>query len=103
MFHNAVGAPSGEGPPRVISGSLGRVARDPAILWASQANFRGNERNTKGFRSAEIEKLGADGAAEPDPAKRKAIYQKLNEMMVDESYLIMVATDPRIWPRWRRR
>jgi len=75
----------------------GRVGRDPAILWASQANFRGNERNTKGFRSAEIEKLGADGAVEADPAKRKAIYQKLNEMMVDESYLIMVATDPRIW------
>jgi peptide/nickel transport system substrate-binding protein len=75
----------------------GRVGRDPAILWASQANFRGNERNTHGFRSADIEKLGADGAGEPDPAKRKAIYQKLNEMMVDEAYLIQVATDPRIW------
>jgi ABC-type transport system substrate-binding protein len=75
----------------------GRVGRDPAILWASQANFRGNERNTHGFRNADIEKLGADGAVEPDPAKRKAIYQKLNEMMVDEAYLIQVATDPRIW------
>ena len=46
---------------------------------------------------AELEKLGADGAVEPDPAKRKAIYQKINEIMVDEAYLIQVATDPRIW------
>jgi ABC-type transport system substrate-binding protein len=75
----------------------GRVGRDPAILWSSQANFRGNERNTKGYRNAELEKLGADGAVESDPAKRKAIYQKLNEIMVDEAYLIQVATDPRIW------
>jgi peptide/nickel transport system substrate-binding protein len=75
----------------------GRVLRDPAILWSSQANFRGNERNIFGYRNPEMEKLIADGAVEPDPAKRKAIYQKLNEIVVDDAYLIHVATDPRIW------
>ena len=75
----------------------GRVARDPAILWSTQGNFRGNERNTHGYRNPEMEKLISDGAVEPDPAKRKVIYQKLNEMFVDEAYLIQVATDPRIW------
>ena len=33
-----------------------------------------------------------------DPqAKRKAIYQKANEIMVTDANLIYVATDPRIW------
>jgi peptide/nickel transport system substrate-binding protein len=75
----------------------GRVLRDPAILWSSQANFRGNERNLFGYRNAEMEKLIADGAVELDPAKRKSIYQRLNEIVVDDAYLIHVATDPRIW------
>jgi peptide/nickel transport system substrate-binding protein len=75
----------------------GRVLRDPAILWSSQANFRGNERNLFGYRNPEMEKLIADGAVELDPAKRKAIYQRLNEIVVDDAYLIHVATDPRIW------
>jgi peptide/nickel transport system substrate-binding protein len=74
-----------------------RVTRDPAILWSSQANYRGNERNPYGFQNAELEKLIAEGASELDPTKRKATYQKLNEMLVDESYMIHVATDPRIW------
>jgi peptide/nickel transport system substrate-binding protein len=75
----------------------GRVLRDPAILWSSQANFRGNERNIFGYRNPELEKLIADGAVEIDPAKRKSIYQRLNEIVVDDAYLIHVATDPRIW------
>ena len=75
----------------------GRLLRDPAILWSSQANFRGNERNIFGYRNAEMEKLIADAAIENDPAKRKAMYQRLNEIVVDDAYLIHVATDPRIW------
>jgi len=74
-----------------------RTTRDPAILFNTQANFRGNERNIFGYRSADLEKLIADGAVEPDPAKRKQIYQKANEVMVTDANLIYVATDPRIW------
>ncbi|MFN8524615.1 MAG: ABC transporter substrate-binding protein [Chloroflexota bacterium] len=74
-----------------------RTTRDPAILFNTQANFRGNERNIFGYRNAELEKLIADGAVEPDPAKRKTIYQKANEIMVFDANLIYLATDPRIW------
>ena len=74
-----------------------RTTRDPAILFNTQANFRGNERNIFGYRSPELEKLIADGAVEPDPAKRKTIYQQANEIMVFDANLIYVATDPRIW------
>lgn len=75
----------------------GRVLRDPAILWSSQANFRGNERNVHGYRNPELEKLIADGAVELDQAKRKTIYQRLNEIVVEDAYLIHVATNPFIF------
>ena len=74
-----------------------RTTRDPAIFWSTQPNYRGGERNVYGFVNAELEKLIADGAVELDPAKRKATYQKLNEIAVDESHMIQVATDPRVW------
>jgi len=50
-----------------------------------------------GYRSADVEKLIAHGAGEPDPAKRKTIDQKANEIMVTDANLIYVATDPCIW------
>jgi peptide/nickel transport system substrate-binding protein len=75
----------------------GRVLRDPAILWSSQANFRGNERNVQGYRNPEMEKLIADAAVELDTAKRKAMYQRLNEIVVEDAYLIHVATNPFIF------
>jgi peptide/nickel transport system substrate-binding protein len=90
------------GDPKMLGADLipwlnARTTRDPAILFNTQANFRGNERNLFGYRSADLEKLIADGAVEPDPAKRKEIYQKANEIMVMDANLIYVATDPRIW------
>jgi len=75
----------------------GRALRDPAILWSSQGNFRGNEKNIFGYKNPEMEKLIAEGAVELDAGKRKAIYQKLNEMVVDDAYLIQVATNPFIF------
>jgi ABC-type transport system substrate-binding protein len=75
----------------------GRALRDPAILWGSQANFRGNEKNIFGYKNPEMEKLIADAANEVDAAKRKAMYQKLNEIVVNDAYLIQVATNPFIF------
>jgi peptide/nickel transport system substrate-binding protein len=74
-----------------------RTTRDPAIFWSTQGNYRGNERNPYGYVNADLEKLVAEGAVEIDPAKRRTIYQKLNEMVVDQSNIIHVATDPRVW------
>jgi peptide/nickel transport system substrate-binding protein len=74
-----------------------RTTRDPAIFWSTQINYRGNERNPYGYRNEELEKLVAEGAVELDPAKRKAIYQKLNEIVVNECNILQVATDPRVW------
>ena len=39
----------------------------------------------------------AQGATEVDQEKRRAIYQQLNELVIDSSHIIQIATDPRIW------
>jgi peptide/nickel transport system substrate-binding protein len=75
----------------------GRTTRDPAIFFSTQGPFRASDFNLFGYRNAEFEKLVADGAVEPDAAKRKSIYQQLNQMIVDEMFTIPIATNPRIW------
>jgi peptide/nickel transport system substrate-binding protein len=75
----------------------GRTTRDPAIFWSTQTNFRGNEKNVYGYQNPELEKLVAAGAIELDTEKRRQIYQQLNQIVVDESYMISVANDPRVW------
>ena len=74
-----------------------RVTRDPAIFWSTQRNYRGGPVGTFGFVHAEMEKLVADGAVEPDTEKRRTIYQRLNEIILEESHVLQVATNPRLF------
>jgi ABC-type transport system substrate-binding protein len=75
----------------------GRTTRDPAIFWSTQGNYRGNNMNPRGFVNEDLEKLVASSAIETDPDKRKATYQQLNELAIDQSHVIAVATNPRIF------
>ena len=74
-----------------------RVTRDPAIFWSTQRNYRGGPVNPFGFVNAEMEKLIADGAVEPDTEKRRKMYQRLNELTLEESHVLQVATNPRLF------
>ena len=75
----------------------GRTTRDPAIFWSTQGNYRANQLNPRGFVNEELEKLVAAGAVETDVDKRKTIYQQLNQLAIDQSHVIAVATNPRIF------
>ncbi|MBA2519333.1 MAG: ABC transporter substrate-binding protein [Chloroflexia bacterium] len=74
-----------------------RTTRDPAIFWSTQGNYRGGETNRYGYINEEIEELVAEGAVEVDEARRREIYQRLNEIVVESCHMIQVATDPRVW------
>ncbi|CAN5707842.1 ABC transporter substrate-binding protein [soil metagenome] len=76
---------------------VGRTTRDPAIFFSTQTIYRGGDMNRTGYVNQELEDLVAQGATEVDEEARRAIYQRLNEIVVDESFMIQVATDPRIW------
>jgi peptide/nickel transport system substrate-binding protein len=75
----------------------GRTTRDPAIFWSTQGNYRANQQNPRGFVNEELETLVAAGAVETDVDKRKTIYQQLNQLAIDQSHMIPVATNPRIF------
>jgi peptide/nickel transport system substrate-binding protein len=75
----------------------GRTTRDPAIFWSTQGNYRANSQNPRGYVNEDLEKAVASGAVETDPDKRKTIYQQLNQLSIDESHVIAVATNPRIF------
>lgn len=75
----------------------GRTTRDPATFFSTQTNYRGGPLNKYLWKNDELEKLVASGATEVDPEKRKAAYQRCNEILVDEEPMISVATNPRIW------
>jgi peptide/nickel transport system substrate-binding protein len=75
----------------------GRTTRDPGIFWNTQYNYRGGETNRYLYVNDEMEELVAQGAVETDVEKRREIYQRLNEIVVDSCHMIQVATNPRIW------
>lgn len=76
----------------------GRTTRDPAVFLGTQHNYRGGATNvTNKWKNDELEKLIADAAVEVDTAKRKAAYQRCNEIIVTECSHIQVATNPRVW------
>jgi peptide/nickel transport system substrate-binding protein len=75
----------------------GRTTRDPAVFFATQGNYRGGKLNPYGYKNDQLEQLVSQGAVETDPAKRKQIYQQLNQLIIDECFMIQVATNPRIW------
>lgn len=76
---------------------VGRSTRDPAVFFGTQITHRGGETAKHGFKNEELEKLIAEGAVELDTEKRKKIYQRCSEILVEEVPMIHVATDPRIW------
>jgi peptide/nickel transport system substrate-binding protein len=76
----------------------GRTSRDPAIFLGTQTNYRGDATVNKfGWVNEEIEQIVTDAAIELDLEKRRALYQRANEIIVDEQPMIQVATDPRVW------
>ena len=79
-----------------------RTTRDPAIFFNTQASYRGDEKNPYGYRNARLQKLIDDGAVETNVNRRKNLYQQANEIIVDDCFMIQVATNPRIWAQTSR-
>jgi ABC-type oligopeptide transport system substrate-binding subunit len=50
--------------------------------------------NNQGFTSPEYEQLIASIVAEPDATKRQPIYTQLNDLLLDQSFDMPLATAP---------
>ncbi len=80
--------------------ATGRTKRDPAIFFQTQQQYAAGPKtgmeNPYGWYNAEYEDSVAKASTEMDTAKRQALYQRANEILVDELPMIQVATNPTV-------
>ena len=79
--------------PGLYIQAYGRSTKDPGSVFGTTVPFR-PQTNVARFRSDEYERLIADGASTLDQDKRKEIYRKLNQILLDEAFALSIA--PRI-------
>ncbi len=75
---------------------VGRTNKDPGILFGSTVAFR-PETNVAQFRDEEYEGLIIEGLTTADPVERERIYKRLAEILVDESFSLVVAPRPDVY------
>ena len=66
---------------------------DPITAFS---NGRGTDptSNNEGYKNERYAQLIANGAAEPDPAKRKSIYSELNDILLEDAFVMVIAPYP---------
>ncbi|MGH7321316.1 MAG: ABC transporter substrate-binding protein [Candidatus Rokuibacteriota bacterium] len=79
--------------PDIYIQLFGRSKKDPGSLFGTTVAFR-PKTNIARFKSDEYANLVVDAASTVDQAKRKTLYRKLNEMLLEEAFSLAVA--PRI-------
>ena len=71
----------------------GFVQVEPSSLFFISAFYKVGT-NNPGFNSPEYEQAANAAATEVDPAKRKQLYDQLNDILLDECFTIPVASSP---------
>jgi len=74
--------------------NYGRGNKDPASLYGTATVWKA-EGNTQRYDNPEYKSLIIEAASTLDEAKRKEIYGKLNEMILDEVFISAIHTNPR--------
>ncbi len=85
--------------------TFGRANTDPGTLFAGTIIWTTNTHlNPTRFTSPEYQRLVEQGEITLDREARKAIYARLLEIILDESFCMPVADNPRVWVyrRWVR-
>ena len=83
--------------PRLFAGNFemmmsfsGRAHKDPGSVWLIQPAYKPGG-NMLGWQSDAYEQLLAQGAATFERDKRKAIYHKVQQILLDEAFELIVA------------
>ena len=72
---------------------------EPLTIFTTSRVFDPNSNNS-GFKTDEYVSLIDQAGSEPDLAKRKQIYARLNDLLLDESFsMIMVEFRPQLLTR----
>ena len=89
------------GDMQIMVHNYGRSNRDPGtMVTAAKAWYVDKEGGWSHYESAEYEKIRDELQSTTDPEKRKVTARKIQDMMLDESFTIVVAPQPTAWV-WR--
>ena len=69
------------------------AAMEPISFFTS-SSIAGVKKNNAGYYNDRYTQLVSTIAAEPDPAKRKALYPALNDFLLDESFYMAITGNP---------
>ena len=77
----------------VFGAGGGFVQVEPSTLFFISAFYKVGANNL-GFNSDQYTQLANDSASEVDPAKRRQLYDQMNDLLLDESFTLPVAASP---------
>jgi peptide/nickel transport system substrate-binding protein len=77
----------------LYSKGYGRANRDPVTTIRSTAAWR-PEKGVTGYTSPAYADLVNKAAAETDPEARKQLFEKLNQLILDESFMLTITSLP---------
>ncbi|HEX8968510.1 MAG TPA: ABC transporter substrate-binding protein [Chloroflexota bacterium] len=75
-------------------GTIAYAAAEPVTRMANSRHLDPSGNSNTGYTSPQYVQLFNAASAEPDAAKRKAIYDQVNDLMLDESVVMPIASAP---------
>ena len=75
-------------------GTIAYAAMEPVTRMANSRHLDPSGNSNTGFTSSEYVQLFNQGSAEPDAAKRKQIYSQVNDLLLDQSFVMPICSSP---------
>jgi peptide/nickel transport system substrate-binding protein len=69
---------------------------NPGTLWSTSPGWRPVPANNSGWKNDQWTQLVTELGTEPDPAKRKALIPRINDFVLDQSWIFAVSSNPAI-------
>jgi ABC-type transport system substrate-binding protein len=75
-------------------GTIAYAAMEPVTRMANSRHLDPSGNSNTGYTSEQYVNQFNAASAEPDPAKRKAIYEQTNDLLLDESFVMSIRSEP---------
>jgi peptide/nickel transport system substrate-binding protein len=69
---------------------------NPATLWSTSPGWRPVPSNNSGWKNDQWTQLVTELTTEPDTAKRKALISRINDYVLDQSWIFPISSNPAI-------
>jgi peptide/nickel transport system substrate-binding protein len=76
----------------VFSTTAGAAPGDPGTPFVGNAQYRADDNNAASFRDPEYQRIASEAAVEIDSERRLALYEQLREIILEEQFVVSVAT-----------